>query len=116
MKRFGVAALALAVWAGPAWADDGGEAVFKSSCGACHSLSQNRVGPPLAGVVGRAAGEVSNYLYSAAIRNSGLIWTEDKLDAFLISPKTVVPDTKMTFNGIRDAVRRQALIAYLKSH
>jgi len=104
-------------WASPALADDSGEAVFNAYCRACHSLSEgvNRVGPHLAGVVGRQAGSVPGYAYSEANRNSGITWTEDKLDAYLENPQAVVPGTKMTFNGIRDAARRAALIAYLKT-
>ena len=47
--------------------------------------------------------------------NSGITWTEDRLDAFLSAPQAVVPGTKMTFMGLRSPDRRAALIAYLKS-
>ena len=117
MLKIGAMALALAVLvsAVPAQAGEDGAALLRGSCVACHSLNQNRVGPSLAGVVGRPAGTAPGYIYSAAIRNSGIVWTEDKLDAFLAAPQTVVPGTKMTFMGIRDASARAALITYLKA-
>jgi cytochrome c2 len=117
MLRAGVITLALTVLisAVPAQAGEEGVAVFRGSCVACHSFSQNRVGPGLAGVVGRPAATAPGYVYSAAMRNSGIVWTEDKLDAFLAAPQTVVPGTKMTFMGIRDSGSRAALIAYLKA-
>ena len=116
MRWLGVMALALLASANLAWADDAGEAVFRGNCIACHSLTAgiNRVGPSLAAVVGRPAGSISGYAYSAAMANSGITWTEDRLDAFLSAPQAVVPGTKMTFMGLKDPKDRADVIAYLK--
>lgn len=92
-----------------------GEPVFKSQCSICHSVQagRNMVGPSLAGIVGRKSGEVPNFHYSAANKNSGLTWDEATLDRYLTSPATVVPHTIMTYGGLKDADKRGNLIAYL---
>jgi cytochrome c len=92
-----------------------GKAAFLQ-CGACHALTPEsgaKVGPSLAGVVGRKAGSAADYQYSEAMANSGITWTPEELDAFITAPSTKVPGTKMVFAGIGDAEKRKALIAYL---
>ncbi|HWL47159.1 MAG TPA: c-type cytochrome [Sphingomonadaceae bacterium] len=86
-------------------------------CKACHSATpgQNGIGPSLAGVFGTKAAEVANYNFSDAMKSSGLTWDEATLDRYLTSPRQVVPGTKMTFPGIKDAAKRTAVIAYLKA-
>ncbi|HEY0185071.1 MAG TPA: c-type cytochrome [Rhodopila sp.] len=92
-----------------------GEAVFKSQCSICHSVQvgHNEVGPSLAGVVGRKAGEVPNFHYSSANKASGLTWDEATLDRYLTSPREVVPHTIMTYAGLKDGEKRANLIAFL---
>ncbi|MCX7864631.1 MAG: c-type cytochrome [Novosphingobium sp.] len=91
-----------------------GAAVFAQRCAACHSAEPGKPshgGPNLAGVVGRQAGS-AQYRYSPAMRDSGLIWTEQELDAFLEAPSRKLPGTYMAV-PLRDAALRQAVIAYL---
>jgi cytochrome c len=64
-------------------------------------------------VVGRPAGNLSDYNYSAALKNSGLTWDEATLDRWLTNPSALVPGTKMFFK-IDDAQARADVIAYLK--
>lgn len=92
-----------------------GQAVFKSQCSICHSVQagRNQIGPSLAGIVGRKAGQVQGFHYSPANKNSGLTWDEATLDRYLASPSTVVPHTTMTYGGLKDADKRANLIAYL---
>lgn len=92
-----------------------GERQFRTRCGACHALdpSQTRPGPNLAGVLGRAAGTVEGARYSTAMRDSGLVWTEENLDAYLAAPRQVVPGTSMTLS-LRDAGQREAIITFLR--
>jgi cytochrome c2 len=92
-----------------------GQAVFKSQCSICHSVQagRNQVGPSLAGIVGRKAGQEPNFHYSPANKNSGLTWDAATLDRYLTSPKDVVPHTTMTYGGLKDAAKRADLIAYL---
>lgn len=92
-----------------------GEKVF-IQCKTCHvkEVGQNRVGPSLAGIVGRAAGTVEGFNYSAANKNSGITWTPEKLFQYLEKPARVVPGTKMVFAGLPDAQKRADVIAYLQ--
>lgn len=92
-----------------------GEAVFVA-CKTCHALDKNMIGPHLQGVVGRKAGSVADYTYSAANKNSGITWTPEKLFQYLEAPQRVVPGTKMTYPGLKDAQKRADVIAYLKTN
>ena len=58
-----------------------GEKVFKK-CAACHSISKgggNKIGPALWGVLGRAAGSISDYKYSKAMAIHGKIWSFEEI-------------------------------------
>jgi cytochrome c len=92
-----------------------GERVFKADCGICHSPQpgRNLVGPSLFNVVNRRSGEIAGFHYSDANRNSGLVWNATTLDRYLSAPRELVPGTKMTFPGVKDAQQRADLIAYL---
>jgi len=85
-------------------------------CGACHSAApgENRIGPPLAGVVGRKAGSAAGFAYSPALHGSSTVWTPEMLDAFLKAPATFAPGTRMILSLPRPDDRR-AIIAYLSS-
>jgi cytochrome c len=89
-----------------------GKALYQG-CQACHSIDDNDLGPKHRGVVGRSAGSVQDYNYSAALKNSGLTWDEATLDRWLSNPSALVPGTKMFFK-IDDPQARADIIAYLK--
>ena len=57
------AALALPLPSAQAQDAAAGEAVFKKNCAICHTTEpgKNKIGPSLAGIVGRKAGSVPNY-------------------------------------------------------
>ena len=92
-----------------------GEKLFKR-CKTCHSLEEGKkkVGPSLFGLFGRTAGSVEGYKYSKAMKESGIVWDEETLDAFLTKPKDLVPKTKMSFAGFKNEQDRIDIIAYLK--
>ena len=92
-----------------------GQSVFKAQCSTCHSpvAGKNAVGPSLFGIVGRKSGQVEGFRYSAANKNANITWDEATLDKYLISPKTVVPGTTMTYAGVKDDAKRADVIAYL---
>ncbi len=92
-----------------------GKAIFRQ-CAACHSLAggEIKIGPSLAGVVGRKAGSAEGFNYSPAMKASGLIWDEATLHRYLANPRAVVPGTKMAFAGVKDPKRLDDLIAFLK--
>ena len=89
------------------------------TCQTCHAIDVgvNKIGPSLHAVVGRKAGTIAGYAYSAANKGSGITWTEEKLFQYLEAPQHVVPGTKMTFAGWpSDPQKRADVIAYLKSN
>lgn len=94
-----------------------GEKSF-NKCKACHNVEEakNKIGPHLVGVVGREAGAVEDYRYSGAMKESGLVWDEETLAAYLADPRSYVKGTKMAFAGLKDAEEIANVIAYLKEH
>jgi cytochrome c len=74
----------------------------------------NRIGPSLHGIIGRTAGSVTGFAYSAATKGSGIHWTEEKMFQYLEKPNRVVPGTKMSFAGLAKAQDRADVIAYLQ--
>jgi len=111
------AGLAMMLWMAPAFAADtaNGESLFKRQCGICHSAAEGKTlaGPTLFGLIGRVAGTVPGFRYSAANRDAGFTWDTARLDPYLANPKDVVPGTTMMFGGMKDAEQRADLIAYL---
>ncbi|WP_049730998.1 c-type cytochrome [Rhizobium ecuadorense] len=91
-----------------------GQKLFQQRCGACHQIAtpRNGVGPNLQGVVGRAAGSVEGFNYSPSLRNSGITWSPETLDAFLTNPGAMVPGTRMT-QRFNKADERGAIIEFL---
>ena len=73
-----------------------GQRIF-NQCRACHTVDgggRNGVGPSLHGIVGRRAGAVENFRYSANMRElgeDGLTWTPENLGRYLANPKEVAP-------------------------
>jgi cytochrome c len=92
-----------------------GEKVF-SRCAACHATEAgaNKIGPSLAGIVGRKAGTVPGFSYSPALANANITWNESSLDEFLQNPSGLVHGTKM-FTNVPNGDDRQNVIAYLES-
>lgn len=95
---------------------DNGKTVF-SKCKSCHSTDKgkNGVGPSLYGVVNRPKAAIEGYKYSDAMKAKGGEWHFADLAKFLANPKGEVPDTKMSFAGVKSAQDRADLIAYLAS-
>lgn len=92
-----------------------GKSVFQSTCSICHSVQpgQNKIGPTLSGVVGRKTGSVAGYTYSPQNQAANLTWDAATLDKYLEAPRAMIPGTKMTYGGLKDAQKRADLIAYL---
>jgi cytochrome c2 len=108
----------LALAAGAARADGDaakGEKKFEE-CASCHSTAdgQNGVGPSLHGVIGRKAGNLVDYRYSAPMKRSGITWTAKSIDEFIADPQKLIPGNRMPFSGLPGAGDRADLIAYLE--
>lgn len=106
---------------------DGGKAIYGdptagkevfNQCVSCHSVAagENKVGPTLHGIIGRKAGQIPDFRYSDANKNSGKVWTEQELYSYLASPQKVLPGTYMTFIGVSDPQKRADVIAYLQEN
>ena len=93
-----------------------GEAKF-ALCQSCHTVAQggaNMTGPNLYGIFGTKAGEGhEGFKFSDPLKASGIVWTPEKMDPWITKPQDVVPGSKMTFAGMKEAKDRADLIAYL---
>ena len=118
-STFAAAACAIAILAvGPgsslaAGDPEAGQQVF-TRCEVCHATDPgvNKIGPSLAGVVGRKSGTAAGYDYSDAMKNANITWDNDTLDKFLAGPGSFVHGTKM-FLSVPNSADRQNVIAYL---
>jgi cytochrome c len=85
-------------------------------CRACHTANKggsNGIGPNLFGVVGRKAASLPGFYYSPALKSANVVWTNDKLKAWVMGPSKVVPGTRMVFAGVPDPNRAADIVAYL---
>ncbi len=129
MRQFFTATLtALVVIAGgglPATAQDmteeqllkRGKRVFVL-CRSCHTLEsdgRHKVGPNLHGMFGNPAGVKEGFRYSDVVKASGIVWSAENLEEWLVKPKDFLPGNKMAFAGVRKESDRKALITYLKT-
>ena len=95
---------------------------YSSRCARCATRSgagaKAGIGPAQNGVYGSTAGSRAGFNYSTPLKDAGakgLVWNDDNLDKWLTSPKALVPGTKMTFPGEKDAQKRADVIAFLKT-
>lgn len=91
-----------------------GAKVF-NKCKACHVLDEekNRVGPYLHGVFGRTAGSVEGFKYSSAMKESGIVWSDETITEYVSDPKGFVPGNRMAFPGLKKPEDIANLLAYL---
>jgi cytochrome c len=116
-----VAALALGTLR-PAAAQDAeaGKRIF-NQCRACHSIEaggKNGVGPNLHGIVGRKAGSIEGFRYSANLKEKaegGLTWDEATLRSYITNPKALLPAGSMSYPGLKNEQSLNDLLAFLKS-
>lgn len=116
------AALAISISSGIALADDDAKLIKKgkkvyNKCKTCHIIDKekNKIGPHLVGIIGRAAGTVEGFKYSDAMKNSGIVWNDEEILAYLEKPKKYIPKNKMVFPGLKKEKHRLAVLAYIKS-
>lgn len=106
------------LFAGTAKAQDVGAGEKSwNKCRACHQIGEgakNLVGPVMNGLMGRMAGTVEGYTYSAANKGSGITWDEPTFAEYIKDPKAKVPGTKMIFAGVKNEQEIKDLTAFLK--
>ena len=93
-------------------------------CAGCHKIEEGKKGgmwPNLWGIYGKQSGQVEGYRYSKWLKESGIIWTREALQAWLSDRKTrqeyfgkEVKDTKMMWTGIKKEEDMNAILDYLE--
>ena len=88
-----------------------------NKCKSCHNVDPggaHGTGPALYGVVGNDIASTDGYAFSSALTELEGNWTYEALDGYLEKPNKYAPGNKMNFIGIKDPVRRAAVIEYLR--
>ncbi|MFC5514074.1 c-type cytochrome [Massilia jejuensis] len=117
MQRLALTLLALAPLGAGAADLASGQRLFASRCASCHAVGPSAragFGPQLNAVHGRRAGGTPDFRYSPAMRASGIVWNDKTLAAFIESPDSLVPGTKMRFWGMSNPRQVADLLAYLR--
>ena len=98
-----------------------GAQLFDQHCRNCHNLNAEQhstgphgTGPHLFGVIGRRAGEVGGYRFSAAFNSLDVVWTQERITQFLTDPEQFAPGTSMSSSGIGEAEAR-AIANYIST-
>jgi cytochrome c2 len=92
-----------------------GKQIF-NRCAVCHAIGPNavnKIGPELNGIIGRQAGSLSDFNYSASMREAGIRWDDKTIANFIRNPRAAVSGTKMMFPGIKDETDVANVVAFL---
>jgi len=97
--------------------DHPGARLFRK-CAGCHALTASepeRSGPHFEGIMGRPAGAVSGYRYSAALGKADYKWGAEHLKAlFREGPDKFLPGTRMPVQRITDEKTLDQLVDYIR--
>lgn len=99
-------------------ADAGRGQAAVRKCAACHTFAPgepNKVGPNLAGVLGRPLASHPGFGYSNALKSKGGQWGYEEVSAFIANPRGWAPGTTMAFAGVPSGQERADILAYLKT-
>ena len=97
-----------------------GKKVF-NKCKACHSIKagKHKIGPSLAGVIGRKAGTAKGFKRYKGLRGADWAWDEETLDDYLTNPKLFVKSRNKRKSAMMLKLKkkrdRDNVIAYLKT-
>jgi cytochrome c len=101
----------------PSFAAEVGADLYDQECADCHSLAKppkNKKGPSLVGIMGKPAAAVPNFAYSDALKLARIVWTADKMDAYIENPKALISGGgKMKYDGLKNVAQRTAIIEFL---
>ncbi|MEM9809937.1 MAG: c-type cytochrome [Pseudomonadota bacterium] len=85
-------------------------------CAVCHDAEPkdgHRVGPNLWGIIGAKAARHPDFVYSGAMKQSGVVWSKEALDAYITEPQGFIQGNRMAYAGMPSPADRRDLIAYL---
>jgi cytochrome c len=100
----------------PAAKPPDGAALFNQQCATCHTTNLSdpaRQGPSLFKIVGRPAGKINGFHYSAGFAKADFVWDEARLDTWLTNPQEMIPGAVMAYRQSKPETRA-AVIAYLR--
>ncbi len=92
-----------------------GAKIFAEECAECHSVKEgkNKKGPSLFAALGRKSASISDFNYSDSMKSSDIVWTADKIQAYIQAPKKVVPGGKMKYDGLPELKDQLDLLDYI---
>ena len=93
-----------------------GATLFKQQCATCHTTNLSdpvRQGPSLFNIVGRHAGTVDGFHYSAGFAKADFVWDDARIDAWITNPQEMIPGTVMAYRQAKPETRA-AIIAFLR--
>lgn len=96
---------------------DAGAKVYREKCKACHYIDRekHKAGPHLVGIFGRRAGAIDGYGFTKAMRDSGVVWDDSSVEAYLAAPDEFIRGgNKSAFLGLKDPEDRADVIAYMR--
>ncbi len=70
-------------------------------------------GPNLYGVFGTKSAAAPGFAFSDDMKAAHMTWDAPTLDKWITDPRVVLPQTKMTFPGVKDAKDRADIVAYV---
>lgn len=95
-----------------------GAQYFERKCSQCHDAAKSGghgKGPHLWNVMGRKAASAPGFIYSDAMKKTGVVWSFATLDFYLADTERAVPGRAMNFSGIRDDTQRANIVAFLRT-
>ena len=98
-----------------------GKKVFKK-CKSCHSMEvdKHKIGPSLAGIIGRKAGTANGFKKYKALKGADFSWDEENISEFVQNQKKFLKSkgqsTKIAMRVKIKAKDVNNLVAYLKSY
>jgi cytochrome c len=93
-----------------------GATLFKQQCATCHTINLSdpaRQGPSLFNIIGRRAGALEGFHYSAGFAKADFAWDEATLDTWISNPQEMIPGSVMAYRQGKSEIRA-AIIAYLR--
>ena len=119
MRRIAACLLLALAWDAPLARADAtkGEELYAQRCLGCHvpaAEGGGGAGPRLWKLIGRPTASAEDYVYSPALKAARIVWTRERLDAYVKDPRRVVDGTTMTFK-VGNAAERRHILDYLET-